>query len=121
MAKIIEFAPRSRLDVVEHLIPRFARAVLGCDALPLLTDESHLTDFIEFDFRHSGYVVHYKDGRPDRRVAPTKTKEERRRDASSQLEAMYTRIEAEYFRDVRPVGVVIVDILEYLNLSGVSE
>jgi hypothetical protein len=53
--KRIEFAPRTRLQRVESLAPRFFHEVIGLDYEHcLVTDESDLRDFLEVGERDLG-------------------------------------------------------------------
>lgn len=92
--KRIEFASQDRMTAVEPLAPRFFEEVVGLDYWEcLVTDESDLWDFAS--------VLD-----PER---------------ASEVEEMLNRMDLHYFVESRSVGSTrIVELLEYLNRSGVT-
>lgn len=81
------------MAVVEHLAPRFFRAVLGYEYEEcLITDESDLRDFVDVFGNHDAEIA-----------------------------AMLDRLEAHYFIDGRELGTTrIVDLLSFLQSRGVT-
>lgn len=93
--KIFELASQDRVEAVEHLAPRFFETVLGLDYWScIITDETDLSDFLTLD------------SEPE----------------DSTVEPFFEKIEEEYFRDLREVGsTLVIDLLEELSFSGISE